>query len=50
MVLFVDWDGDSDGVGDGDRDGVLTLDFALVFRLGYLDSTFFDRPCIGRFQ
>ena len=50
MVLFDDWDGESDGVGDGDRDGVLALNGALVFRLGYLDGSLLGRPCVGRFQ
>ena len=50
MVLFDDWDGESDGAGDGDRDGVFALDETFVFMLGYLDGSLLDRPCIGRYQ
>ena len=37
-------------MGDGDREGVLTLTVPLVVRFGYLDGSFLDRPFIGRFQ
>lgn len=47
MVLVDDWDGESDGVGDGDRDGVFTLDGSFVFRFGYLVGSLLDRPCKG---
>ena len=50
MVLVDDWDGESDGVGDGDRDGVFTLDGSFVFRFGYLVGSLLDRPCKGLFQ
>jgi hypothetical protein len=45
------WDGDCEGVGDGDRDGSSTL-ACLVFglRLGYLDGSLLCLPCVGLFQ
>ena len=56
MVLAFDmWDGVSDvvcdGVGDGDRDGVLALAaLALALMRGYLVGSFRFRPSAGRFQ
>ena len=50
-MIFDDWDGDCDGVGDGDRDGGLTvvcLAFCvLVINFGV---SFLCLPFVGLFQ
>jgi hypothetical protein len=55
IVMFDDWDGDCDAVGDGDRDGEVVLAFVLAclvfdFMVGYFDGSFFCLPCVGLFQ
>ena len=50
MVLVEWWDADTDEVGDGDREGVLTLTVPRGLMVEYLVGSLLVRPFIGRFQ